>query len=117
MKYAIMGAGGVGGYFGARLAAAGDEVAFIARGAHKDAMKANGLTLHSPLGDARLETVDVMDDPEAVGLCDIILFCVKLWDVAAAAETIRPLLANDTCVVPIQNGVSVTDTLSRILGD
>jgi 2-dehydropantoate 2-reductase len=116
MKYAIMGAGGVGGYFGARLAAAGDEVAFIARGAHKDAMKANGLKVHSPLGDVHLETVEVMDDPDDVGLCDIILFCVKLWDVAAAAETIRPLLSNDTCVVPIQNGVGVTGTLSRILG-
>ncbi|MCH6587066.1 MAG: 2-dehydropantoate 2-reductase [Proteobacteria bacterium] len=116
MKYAIMGAGGVGGYFGARLAAAGDEVAFIARGAHKDAMKANGLTLHSPLGDARLEAVEVMDDPDDVGLCDIILFCVKLWDVEAAAETIRPLLSNDTCVAPIQNGVSVTGALSRLLG-
>ena len=116
MKYAIMGAGGVGGYFGARLATAGDEVAFIARGAHKAAIQANGLTLHSPLGDAHLEAVEVMDDPDEVGLCDIILFCVKLWDVEAAAETIRPLLSNDTCVVPIQNGVSVTDTLSRILG-
>jgi 2-dehydropantoate 2-reductase len=116
MKYAIMGAGGVGGYFGARLAAAGDEVVFIARGAHKAAMKANGLTLHSPLGDVRLEAVEVEDDPEAVGLCDIILFCVKLWDVEDAAETIRPLLSNDTCVVPIQNGVGVTDTLARLLG-
>ncbi len=116
MKYAIMGAGGVGGYFGARLAAAGDEVAFIARGAHKEAMKANGLKVHSPLGDVHLETVEVMDDPDDVGLCDLILFCVKLWDVEAAAETIRPLLSNDTCVAPIQNGVSVTGTLSRLLG-
>ena len=111
-----MGAGGVGGYFGARLAAAGDEVAFIARGAHKDAMKANGLKVRSPLGDVHLEAVEVMDDPDDVGLCDIILFCVKLWDVEAAAETIRPLLSNDTCVAPIQNGVSVTAALSRLLG-
>ena len=111
-----MGAGGVGGYFGARLAAAGDEVAFIARGAHKDAMKANGLKVRSPLGDVHLEAVEVMDDPDDVGLCDIILFCVKLWDVEAAAETIRPLLSNDTCVAPIQNGVSVTGALSALLG-
>ena len=116
MKYAIMGAGGVGGYFGARLAAAGGDVVFIARGAHKAAMKANGLTLHSQLGGLRLDAVEVMDEPEAVGFCDIILFCIKLWDVEEAAETIRPLLSKDTCVVPIQNGVGVTDTLARRLG-
>ncbi len=116
MKYAIMGAGGVGGYFGARLAAAGGEVAFIARGGHKAAMQANGLALHSPLGDLHIEAPEVVDNPAEAGRCDVILFCVKLWDVEAAAETIRPLLSRDTCVLPIQNGVSVTDTLSRLLG-
>ncbi len=116
MKLVIMGAGGVGGYFGARLAAAGGEVVFIARGAHKDAMRANGLTVHSSLGDVHLDIVAAMDDPGAVGPCDIILFCVKLWDVEVAAEAIRPLLSDDTCVVPIQNGVGVTGMLSRLLG-
>ncbi len=76
MKLVIMGAGAVGGYFGARLAAAGDEVVFIARGAHKDTMQANGLTVHSPLGDIHLDRVEAKDDPGAVGPCDIILFCV-----------------------------------------
>ena len=116
MKIAIIGAGGVGGYFGARLAAAGHEVAFIARGAHKDAMKANGLTVHSPLGEIHLPAPDVVDDPAAVGPREAVLFCVKLWDVPGAAEMVRPMLASGGCVVPIQNGVSVTDTLSGLLG-
>ncbi len=116
MKIAIIGAGGVGGYFGARLAEAGHEVAFVARGAHKDAMKANGLTVHSPLGEIHLPAPDVVDDPAAVGPREAVLFCVKLWDVPGAAEIVRPMLGRESCVVPIQNGVSVTDTLSGLLG-
>ncbi len=116
MKFAIIGAGGVGGYFGARLAEAGHEVAFVARGAHKDAMKANGLTVHSPLGAIHLPAPDVVDDPAAVGPREAVLFCVKLWDVPAAAEMVRPMLWRQGCVVPIQNGVSVTETLSGRLG-
>ena len=111
-----MGAGAVGGYFGARLAAGGDEVVFIARGPHREAMQKNGLKVFSPLGDVHIDAPDVMDDPGDVGLCDIVLFCVKLWDVAAAAETIKPLLARDCAVVPLQNGVTVEDPLSDILG-
>lgn len=116
MKIAIIGAGGVGGYFGARLAEAGHEVAFVARGAHKDAMKASGLTVHSPLGDIHLPAPDVVDDPAAVGPREVVLFCVKLWDVPSAAEMLRPMLSAESCVAPIQNGVSVTDTLSGLLG-
>ncbi len=116
MKYAVMGAGAVGGYFGARLAAGGDEVVFIARGPHREAMRRSGLKVLSPLGDVHIEAPDVMDVPDDVGLCDIVLFCVKLWDVAAAAETIKPLLARDCAVVPLQNGVTVEDQLSDILG-
>ncbi len=116
MKIAIIGAGGVGGYFGARLAEAGHEVAFVARGAHKEAMKAKGLTVHSPLGDLHLPAPDVIDDPAAVGPREVVLFCVKLWDVPAAAEILRPMISDATCVAPIQNGVSVTETLSGLLG-
>ena len=116
MKIAIIGAGGVGGYFGGRLAEAGHEVAFVARGAHKAAMKARGLTVHSPLGDIHLAAPDVVDDPAAVGPREAVLFCVKLWDVPAAAEMVRPMLSAGSCVVPIQNGVSVTGTLSDLLG-
>ena len=116
MKIAIVGAGGVGGYFGARLAEAGHEVAFLARGAHKAAMKAKGLTVHSPLGDIHLPAPDVVDDPAAVDLREAVLFCVKLWDVPDAAEILRPMLGSESCVAPIQNGVSVTDTLAGLLG-
>ncbi len=116
MKVAIIGAGGVGGYFGARLAEAGHGVAFVARGAHKAAMKAQGLTVHSALGDIHLAEPDVVEDPAAVGHCDFILFCVKLWDVPGAAEILRPMLGAGSCVVPIQNGVSVTATLTGLLG-
>jgi 2-dehydropantoate 2-reductase len=116
MRIAIIGAGGVGGYFGARLAEAGHEVAFVARGAHKDAMKAQGLTVHSPLGDIHLPAPDVVEDPAAVGPRAFVLFCVKLWDVPGAAETVRPMLTAESCVAPIQNGVSVTETLTGLLG-
>ncbi len=116
MKIAIIGAGGVGGYFGARLAEAGHEVAFVARGAHKEAMKAKGLTVRSPLGDIHLPSPEIVEDADAVGFRDMILFCVKLWDVPGAAEILRPMLAAETCVVPIQNGVSVVDTLAGRLG-
>jgi len=115
MKYAVMGVGGVGGYFGARLAADGNEVAFIARGAHRKAMEADGLTVLSANGDIRLDKPWVSDDMAEIGFCDYVLFCVKLWDVDAAAEQIRPLVARDTAVLPFQNGVTVEDRLSEIL--
>ncbi len=116
MKFAVMGAGGVGGYFGARLAAAGHPVVFIARGAHMAAMRAQGLSVYSPLGDLHIEAPQVTNDPAEAGPCDIVLFCVKLWDVAAAAEAIRPLVSGDGCAVPFQNGVSAVDTLAQRLG-
>ena len=116
MKFAIMGTGGVGGYFGARLAMDGNDVGFIARGAHRAAMQRDGLRVLSPSGDIHIETPLAPDDPADLGLCDFVLFCVKLWDVEAAAEAIRPLLSNETAVIPLQNGVSVTDTLADLLG-
>ena len=111
-----MGAGGGRRLLRRRLAEAGHEVAFVARGAHKDAMKAEGLTVHSPLGDLHLPAPEVVDDPAAAGPREAVLFCVKLWDVPGAAEVVRPMLSDQSCVVPIQNGVSVTDTLSGLLG-
>lgn len=116
MKIAIMGAGGIGGYFGARLQADRHKVAFIARGAHLEAMRRDGLKVRSPVGDLDLARVAASDDPSAFGAVDVVLFCVKLWDVEAAAEAVRPLLGPDTAVVALQNGVSVCDTLERILG-
>ena len=116
MKYAVIGAGGVGGYFGARLAADGNEVAFIARGAHAEAMRRDGLRVTSPLGDLHIPEPEVPADLADIGFADIILFCVKLWDLEDAAARIKPLLSRDTAVIPVQNGVSAGDRLAALLG-
>ncbi|HET6518605.1 MAG TPA: 2-dehydropantoate 2-reductase, partial [Geminicoccaceae bacterium] len=116
MRIAVMGTGGVGGYFGARLAAAGGDVAFIARGAHKEAIARDGLRVLSPTGDLHVRPAQVVDDPRAVGPCDVVLFAVKLWDTERAAELVRPLLGADTAGVSLQNGVEQEDTIARVLG-
>ena len=116
MKFAIVGTGAVGGYFGARLAADGNEVLFIARGRNREAMRASGLRVLSPLGDVRVEKPWVFENPLKAGLCDVVLFCVKLWDTEAAAGLIKPLLAYDSAVVSLQNGVEAEDMLARLLG-
>ncbi len=117
MRVAVMAAGAVGGYFGARLAAAGHAVAFIARGAHRDAMRRDGLRIESALGDLHLKDIDVTDDPKQVGPVDLVLFAVKLWDTEAAGEQARPLLGAHTRVVTLQNGVDSVERLAPILGD
>jgi|SRR5579871_3781639 len=116
MRLAVVGAGGVGGYFGARLAAAGADVHFLARGAHLAAMRARGLRIESPKGDLHLPRVDATDDPRAIGPCDVVLFCVKLYDVASAIGSLPPLLGPDTIVLPFQNGVDSVDLLTRGIG-
>lgn len=114
MKILIMGAGGVGGYFGARLAQAGNDVVFIARGKHLEAIQENGLKVRSSLGDATLQ-VKAMHDPGKAGEVDVVLFCVKLWDTEGAAEQIRPAVGPRTLVIPFQNGVESIDRLKKIL--
>jgi len=109
MKIAAIGAGGVGGYFGARLQQAGHDVAFIARGRHLAAIRANGLTVQSPLGNASLK-VKVYERLEEIGPVDVVMFAVKLWDTPAAAQSIRPLLA-------FQNGVESVDALRKVFGE
>lgn len=109
-----MGAGGVGGYFGARLAQAGNEVSFVARGRHLQAMQENGLKLRSALGDAELE-VRAFDDPARAGTADVVLFTVKLWDTEGAAEQLRPALGPATVVIPFQNGVESIERLAKVL--
>jgi 2-dehydropantoate 2-reductase len=104
MKIAIFGSGGVGGYFGARLAAAGNEVHFIARGKHLAAMREQGLKVTSTLGNLH-QSVHATDKPAEIGPVDIVTFAVKLWDTEAAAEQLRPLLAKGGHVIPFQNGV------------
>ena len=116
MKIVVMATGGVGGYYGARLAAAGEDVHFIARGAHLAAMRSNGLKLVSANGDLHLRPVSATDDPETIGKADIVLFAVKQYDTEAAARIIRPLVADKTAVLTVQNGVDPQERLQAIVG-
>lgn len=116
MRIAVLGSGGVGGYYGGRLAASGTDVVFIARGPHLQAMREKGLRIESPLGDVHLPTVQATDDPGTVGPVDLVFFTVKLYDTEAATAMLRPLVGANTLVVPFQNGVDSVDTLSRAVG-
>ena len=116
MRIAVMGTGGVGGYFGARLAQAGHEVAFVARGRQLEALRASGLRVESPVGDVHLCDVEVTGKPAEIGPADLVLFTVKLWDTLEAAEAITPLLGAETAVVSFQNGVVKDDILRDALG-
>lgn len=116
MRLAIMGSGGVGGYFGARLAEAGQEVTFIARGEHLAEMRRHGLRVSSIEGDLHLPEVKATDDPAKAGAMDAVLVAVKSWQVAEAARAIRPMIGPDTFVVPLENGVEAADILADRLG-
>ncbi|MFA6267625.1 MAG: 2-dehydropantoate 2-reductase [Pseudolabrys sp.] len=116
MRIAAMAAGAVGGYFGARLAAAGHDVFFIARGSNLKAIKDNGLKIESVHGDLHLPKVNVTDDPKSVGPVDVILFAVKLWDTESAAELTRPMVNETTRVITLQNGVDSPERIAPILG-
>jgi 2-dehydropantoate 2-reductase len=116
MRIAVVGAGGVGGGFGAALAKAGADVAFIARGAHLAAMKSAGLKVGGGRGETHLVPTRATDDPAEIGAVDIVLFCVKLWDVESAGARIKPLMGSDTAVIPLQNGVDAAERLVPILG-
>jgi len=105
MRIAIYGTGGVGGYFGGRLAQAGEEVIFIARGEHLQAMQNHGLRVDSVAGDFVIQPVQATDDPAQVGPVDAILVGVKAEQVSQAAEAMRPMVGPETFVVPLQNGV------------
>jgi len=115
MRIAVMGAGGVGGYFGGRLVQAGHDVTFIGRGRHLEALKANGLTLKSPLGDANLKVKAVGSAADA-GPAEIALFAVKLWDTEESAAQLRPVVAKGGFVIPFQNGVESVARIGAILG-
>lgn len=116
MRIAAMAAGAVGGYFGGRLAAAGHDVAFIARRAHLDAIRKDGLKIESVHGDLHLKSVKATDDPEEVGPVDVVLFAVKLWDTEKAAELTRPMVGPDTRIITLQNGVDSYERVSSVLG-
>ena len=116
MRIAILGSGGVGGYFGGRLAAAGDEVTFVARGAHLAAMRERGLRLLSPNGDLHLPRVHATDDASGIGPVDVVFFTVKVYDTESVLAMLPGLVGPDTVVVPFQNGVDAVDTLTPALG-
>src|SRR5918995_1657311 len=116
MRIAVMAAGAVGGYFGGRLAAAGHDVAFIARRAHLDALRKGGLKVESVHGDLHLKNVTATDDPKEVGPVDVVLFAVKLWDTEKAAELTRPMVGPNTRVITLQNGVDSYERVSAVLG-
>ena len=114
MKFAVVGAGGVGGYFGARLAQAGEDVMFIARGAHREAMRTAGLRVISTEGTVTIPPARCVDSPGAVGPVDVVLFCVKSYDTESTAARLGPLLRPDTVVISLQNGV---DNEGKILAN
>jgi 2-dehydropantoate 2-reductase len=116
MRFAVMGTGGVGGYFGARLAATGADVTFIARGEHLKAIRADGLRVLSPLGEMHIAAAQATDDVAEIGAVDAVLFAVKLYDVEEAGTAIKPLVDPDTVVLSLQNGVDAEERLIPILG-
>jgi 2-dehydropantoate 2-reductase len=113
MKIAMIGAGGVGGYFGAGLQRGGAEVHFIARGAHLEAIARNGLRIEGPGVPIVLADAKATDAPASVGVCDLVAICVKLWDTQTVLEQIRPLVGPGTTLVSFQNGVTKRDLLRR----
>jgi 2-dehydropantoate 2-reductase len=116
MRIAIFGAGSIGGYFGGRLSQAGEDVIFIARGDHLKAMLADGLRVDSINGDFVLQQVQATDDPSKIGKVDMVLVGVKTWQLAEAAQTMRPMIGPETFVLPLQNGIEAPTLLSEILG-
>ena len=116
IRIAVVGAGGVGGYFGGRLSAAGADVAFLARGAHLAAIRAHGLYIDSPDGDLHLPAAVATDDPGTVGPVDLVFFAVKLYDTDEALRLVPPLVGPRTLVIPFQNGVDSVSVLTRALG-
>ncbi len=117
MRVAVFGTGAVGGYFGGRLAQAGEDVVFIARGEHMRAMLMNGLRVDSIKGDFVVKPVHVTDDPAEAGKVDVVLVGVKAWQVPEAAAAMRPLVGSGTFVLPLQNGIEAPAQLAAVLGD
>ena len=114
-KIVILGSGGVGGYFGARLAAAGNDVTFVARGAHFEAMRSNGLRVLSPLGDISLPEVEVVDSVDQIKRADFVFLTVKLWDTEQALPYLVPLAEGGAAIISFQNGVQKDEVLLKVL--
>lgn len=116
MHIAIFGAGGAAGYFGARLAQAGEDVTFIARGDHLRAIQRNGLFVESIFGDVTIQPAQATDDPASIGPVDAVILGVKTWQVPESAEAMRPLIGPETAVLPLQNGIEASQQLADVLG-
>ena len=116
MRVGIFGSGGIGGYFGGRLAQAGTQVSFIARGAHLEALRRDGLRVESVRGDFHLDPVHATDDPAEVGEVDVVVLGVKTWQIPEAGEAIRPMLGPHTAVLTLQNGVEAPARLGEVVG-
>jgi 2-dehydropantoate 2-reductase len=116
MRIAVVGTGGIGGPYGASLAAAGADVTFVARGTHLAAIRENGLRVEGDRGETHIRPAQATDDIDSIGTVDFVLFCVKLWDVESVGEQLRPIIGPGTAVVPLQNGVDAADRLTPILG-
>jgi 2-dehydropantoate 2-reductase len=116
MRIAVVGAGGIGGIYGASLAKAGADVTFVARGAHLAAMQANGLRIEGDRGETHISPAQATDNPASIGPVDYVIFCVKLWDVESAGAAIKPMVGPETAVIPQQNGVDAHERLIPILG-
>jgi 2-dehydropantoate 2-reductase len=116
MRIAVMGTGGTGGYFGGLLARAGEEVTFIARGAHLKAIRKNGLAIKSVLAGDFTISAKATDNTHDIGPVDLVLFCVKAYDNAAAADQIRPLIGPETVVLSVQNGIDNEQQIGEVIG-
>ncbi len=116
MKIAVMGSGGIGGYYGGRLANAGEDVTFIARGAHLAAMRAGGLRVFSHFGDFELPRVAATDDPAEIGEAELVLVTTKAYDLEAAARALVPVVGAETVVLPLLNGVDIAQRLAAVVG-
>jgi 2-dehydropantoate 2-reductase len=116
MRIAVMGTGGTGGYFGGLLARSGEEVTFIARGAQLNAIRENGLSIKSVLAGDFTIPAKATSDPNDIGPVDLVLFCVKAYDNAVAADLIRPLIGPETIVLSVQNGIDNEEQIGKIIG-
>src|SRR5690348_1822587 len=117
MRIAVIGAGGIGGPYGAALAKAGADVTFVARGAHLAAIRENGLRVEGDRGETHIEPAQATDDIAGIGVVDVVLSCVKLWDLERVAEQTRAIVGPQTAVIPLQNGVDAAQRLVPILGN
>ena len=115
MRLAVLGSGGIGGYYGALLAKGGHDVAFIARGAHLEALQQRGLTVRTPEGESTIP-VKAVADTKSLAPVDLVLFCVKSYDTEPAAQALAPLMARDTAVVTLQNGIDNVEAIASVVG-